>query len=149
MGKILINGVTLTPLNIIEVNGGDILHAMKREDNGFSGFGEAYFSNVNYKTIKAWKRHRNMTMNIVVPIGEIRFVLFDDREKALNKNFHEILLSRNNYYRLTVPPMVWFGFQGIFKGESMLLNLANKIHKPSEAERKQADELNFNWSLRE
>ncbi len=146
MGNILINGVTLTPLNIIGANGGDVLHVMKRDDSGFDGFGEVYFSNVNYKMVKAWKRHRNMTLNIVVPVGEIRFVLFDDREGALNKNFHEVSLSRDNYFRLTVPPMVWVGFQGIYKGESMLLNVANIAHSFDEADRKEVDELNFNWS---
>ena len=148
MGNILINGVTLTPLNIIEVNSGDVMHAMKKDDKGFDGFGEAYFSNIKYKAIKAWKKHTNMTMNIIVPIGEVRFVLLDDRNDALNKNFYEVLLSRKNYYRLTVPPMVWFGFQGIFKGESMLLNLANRTHKFSEAQRKGVEELNFDWSIR-
>ena len=34
-----INGVTTTPLSIIDTKGGAVLHAMKRSDHGFSGFG--------------------------------------------------------------------------------------------------------------
>ena len=148
MGVILINNVTLSPLKIVEVEGGDVLHAMKKDDIGFDGFGEAYFSNVNYKIIKAWKKHREMTMNIIVPIGEIRFVLFDDRENALNNNFHQVFLSKKNYHRLTIPPNIWFGFQGVSKSKSMLLNLANRTHNFAEADRKDIGEFNFDWSLK-
>ena len=34
----------LTPLKTIDVAGGDVRHAMKRNDPGYVGFGEAYFS---------------------------------------------------------------------------------------------------------
>ena len=34
-----INGVTTTPLSIIDTKGGAVLHAIKRSDHGFSGFG--------------------------------------------------------------------------------------------------------------
>ena len=39
-----INGVLVTPLSIINTKGGDVLHAMKSIDQGYLGFGEAYFS---------------------------------------------------------------------------------------------------------
>ena len=93
MGDLLIKGVALTPLKIINADSGDIFHAMKKDDFGFDGFGEAYFSSVNYKMVKAWKRHSKMTLNIIVPFGEIKFVLFDNRSDAINKDFHEIVLS--------------------------------------------------------
>ena len=67
---------TLTPLRIIGVKGGDVLHAMKDTDDGFSGFGEAYFSSIEKGCIKGWKKHTNMTLNIVVPVGVIKFVFF-------------------------------------------------------------------------
>ena len=75
----MINGVTLTPLNIIPTPGGDILHALKRTEKSFTEFGEAYFSEIECMKIKAWKRHNKMTLNLIVPIGIIRFVVYDDR----------------------------------------------------------------------
>ena len=38
----MIDGVILTPLDIIETPGGDVLHAMKKIDPGFLSFEEAY-----------------------------------------------------------------------------------------------------------
>ncbi|MCK4830475.1 dTDP-4-dehydrorhamnose 3,5-epimerase family protein [bacterium] len=109
-----IEGVMLTPLKIIPRDVGDVLHAMKRTDASFCGFGEVYFSTVNKGQVKAWKRHRKMTLNLVVPCGEIKFALYDDRtESPTCGKFLEVVLSRDNYQRLTVPPMIWMGFQRI------------------------------------
>ena len=142
-----IDGVILTSLGIIEVEGGNVLHAMKTEDNGFNGFGEAYFSTVEHKVIKGWKRHFEMTLNIVVPIGHIRFVLFDDRDNSKTKGFYqEVSLSRNNYQRLTVPPMIWFAFAGIAKESSLLLNLASIPHRKEEQENLSLDEIRYKWN---
>ena len=90
----MIEGVFITPQNIIETPGGDVMHAMKEIDAGFYGFGEAYFSEVSFNSIKAWKRHKQMTLNLVVPVGKIKFVLFDNREGS-NDQFQEITISRN------------------------------------------------------
>lgn len=140
-----IDGLILTPLKIVDVSGGDVLHAMKNSDPGFISFGEAYFSTVDPTTIKAWKRHREMTLNLIVPVGEIKFVIFDDR-RVEKQCFREIILSKEHYYRLTVPPMVWLGFQGLHIASSMLLNIASMPHDPQESDRKSVDEIEFDWS---
>ena len=75
----MIKDLLITPLDIIETPGGNVMHAMKNDSPGYFGFGEAYFSEIEYKMIKAWKRHREMTLNLVVPHGEVRFILHDDR----------------------------------------------------------------------
>ena len=131
----MINGVLITPLKIITVKGGDVLHAMKSSDDGFSGFGEAYFSVIDYGVIKAWKRHKKMQINFIVPKGKIRFVLYNDRDG------YEV----NNYSRLTIPPMIWFGFQGLAEESSMLLNLASLEHAINEVDSKPIDEIKYNW----
>mgnify|MGYP003977750379 CR=1 FL=1 len=140
----MIEDVIITPLSVIDVPGGNVRHAMTKSSAGYAGFGEAYFSQIGYGAIKAWKRHKKMTLNLLVPVGEIRFILFDDRE-ASNSHFQEVVISRDNYCRLTVPPMVWLGFQGLYSGGSILLNLANIIHDPLEVDKKTIEQIDFNW----
>ena len=143
-----INGVTTTPLSIIYTKGGDVLHAMKMSDQGYSGFGEAYFSTIEPDAIKGWKRHKQMVLNLVVPVGTVRFILFDDRDNQDNVNqFQEVTLSiEDGYSRLTIPPMIWVGFQGLGLQTSLVLNLANIEHSPEEVERKELAKIKFNWS---
>ena len=142
----MIKDVLITKLDVIDAPGGNVMHGMKETSIGYSGFGEAYFSQVNESAIKAWKRHKNMILNLVVPVGKIKFVLFDDRDES-NVRFQEIIISRDNYCRLTVPPMVWMGFQGLSSEKSMLLNIANIEHDPGEVDRLEIDKINYNWSI--
>ena len=121
------NGVLITPLKIIETKGGNVLHSLKDKDTGFNGFGEAYFSEIQPGAIKAWKLHKDMTLNITVPIGIVRFVLFDERDKSTNE-FQELTISRQNYVRLTVPPMIWNGFKGIGDKAAIVANCASIAH---------------------
>ncbi len=143
-----ISGVIVTPLSIINTKGGDVLHAMKSRDQGYLGFGEAYFSKVEPGAIKGWKLHKKMTLNLIVPIGSVRFILYDDQDKSNNSNqFQEVTLDeKSNYSRLTIPPMIWVGFQGVSETTSLVLNLANISHSSEEIERKELDDIKFNWS---
>jgi dTDP-4-dehydrorhamnose 3,5-epimerase len=144
-GLLMIEDVLITKLDVVGTPGGNVMHGMKETSVGYMGFGEAYFSQVDKGAIKAWKRHKEMTLNLIVPVGEIRFVLFDDRRGSITQ-FQEVKLSNDNYCRLTVPPMIWVGFQGLSDGGSMLLNIANIEHDPYEVVRKNLEKIEFNWS---
>ncbi len=134
------DGVILTPLKQIYNPKGDIFHAMKKSDDGFDGFGEAYFSTINQNDIKGWKKHTKMTLNIVVPVGNIEFVVYDEN----SKEFFSIKLSHSNYQRLTVKSGLWVAFRGI--GEyNMLLNLASIEHDPNEAINIGIEEIKYEW----
>lgn len=125
---------------------GKIMHFIKKSDTEFSGFGEAYFSTVKKNSIKAWKMHRRMKCNIIVPYGEIVFVVMKKNNSEDKSDFDIINLSSENYKRLTIPPNLWFGFKGIKFEESILINLSNEEHDPDEVDRKDINEINFNWS---
>ena len=144
----MIEGVELTPLKVIPGDSGDVLHAMKRTESSFHGFGEAYFSIVDQGAIKAWKRHHKMTLNLVVPCGKIKFVLYDDRrDSPTYGQINELTLSLQNYQRLTVPPMVWLGFKGLNDDLNMLMNISNIPHDPDEYDRIDAykNHINYQW----
>ncbi|PQJ21106.1 dTDP-4-dehydrorhamnose 3,5-epimerase family protein [Tenacibaculum sp. SG-28] len=129
-----IEGVILTDLKRIPHPKGDIYHGLKKNEDSFNGFGESYFSFINYGEIKAWKRHFKMICNIVVPIGKIEFALYDLREKSATKGkFMKIELGEENYKRITIPPGIWYGFKGL-GSNNMLHNLANIEHDPEEQE---------------
>lgn len=142
MGTIKYEGILLTPLPIIETMGGDVMHAMKKSDVGYVGFGEAYFSWVSEGVVKAWKKHNRMTMNLVVPVGQVRFVFRVPNSLGVEEFYiEEIGVER--FVRLTVPPGIWFGFKGLGKSQSLVLNIANIPHDPCEVERQ--DQLSFNY----
>ncbi len=136
-----------TKLKIIKVEKGNVFHGLKSNESDFNGFGEAYFSSVKFKDIKAWKKHKKMTLNLIVIIGLIKFVLYDDRkDKFKNPEIHQFIIGpEENYARLTVPPGVWMGFQGCGKGKNILLNIADIEHEPEEIDRRALESIHYKW----
>jgi len=147
MDKITVSGVILTPLKQIFHPKGDVFHGMKASDLGYDGFGEAYFSTIHCDDIKPWKRHLRMTLNFVIPVGKIRFVIYDDRTDSPTKNsFFDVTLGEGNYQRITIPAEVWVAFRGIGTGLNLLLNIASIEHDPTEIERKEKlEDIKYDW----
>lgn len=142
MGAMNLGEIIVTPLMRVSVAGGDVQHAMKRSDAGYVDFGEAYFSWVGNGAIKAWKRHTRMTMNLVVPMGLVRFVFWVGGVDA----FRVEEVGEDRYVRLTVPPGIFFGFQGLAEPQSLVLNIASIPHDPNEVERLTLSDINYCWS---
>jgi dTDP-4-dehydrorhamnose 3,5-epimerase len=143
MGAINVDQISVTPLRRIRVEGGDVLHGMKTSDPGYVDFGEVYFSLIEEGAIKAWKRHLRMTLNIVVPLGAVIYAFADEQG-----TIREELVSENRYVRLTVPPGIWFGFKGLNTPYSIMMNVADIPHDPTEIERKTMDQIKYDWKLK-
>ncbi|MDE2111692.1 MAG: dTDP-4-dehydrorhamnose 3,5-epimerase [Alphaproteobacteria bacterium] len=140
------DGVLITPLKRIATSRGDVLHGMKCGDPGFAGFGEAYFSTVNRGETKGWKQHTRMTLNLVVPVGRIRFVICAECKGV--REFRDILLSPESdelYQRLTISPGLWMAFRGEGNTTNMLLNVASIHHDPAEARNSPLESIPWNW----
>jgi dTDP-4-dehydrorhamnose 3,5-epimerase len=138
------NQVLVTPLRRIPTSGGDVYSGMKCVDQGFSGFGEAYFTTVQKHVVKGWKRHSRMTLNLVVPCGEIQIsVLREADEKVqvyrLGPDHAE------TYLRLTIPPGFWVAFGGIGSHLNLMLNMANIPHDPTESDSKPLEAFPWTW----
>ena len=134
------DGVIVTPLNKIYHPKGDILHAIKKSDSVYNGFGEAYFSTINKGDIKGWKKHKKMILNLVVPIGEIEFSIYDE----MDKKFFNIIISQKNYQRLTIKAGLWMAFRGI-GNYNILFNLSNIEHDPDESINIHLDKIKYEW----
>jgi dTDP-4-dehydrorhamnose 3,5-epimerase len=140
----MLSKILLTPLRQIEVSGGNVLHSMKKTDDGYAGFGEAYFSWIEFGAIKGWKLHTQMTMNIVVPVGQVRFVFYSYNTES-DKSYRVEEIGVDRYVRITIPPNIWFGFMGLYKSKNLILNIANTSHNPDEVQRLELPAIDFNW----
>jgi dTDP-4-dehydrorhamnose 3,5-epimerase len=144
-----IEGVLISVLKQIEDERGAVLHMLRSDSPIFTEFGEIYFSLVNKGVVKAWKRHKVMTQRIAVPIGRIRLVLFDNRTKSATKGVvEEIILGRpDQYYLICIPPLLWYGFQGISESPALLVNCSDIPHDTKESERLSVlnDHISYSW----
>ncbi|CAN2170807.1 hypothetical protein MCEMRE203_00047 [Candidatus Nanopelagicaceae bacterium] len=146
MGTLALDSILVSPLQRISVKGGDVLRALKVEDVGFQGFGEAYFSWIDKNEIKGWKRHSQMTMNLVVPVGMVRFVFADSVSDTHSIEFRTIEIGSDNYARITVPPNIWFAFQGLEQRSNLILNISNILHSSTESEKLDLRSFEYSWN---
>tara|TARA_B110000483_G_scaffold181144_1_gene214219 strand:+ start:489 stop:911 length:423 start_codon:yes stop_codon:yes gene_type:complete len=140
MGKIILEKIKLTKLNKIKNKNGDLFHGLKKTESSYSGFGEVYFSWINKDSIKGWKFHNEMISNLIVPLGEVKFVFYDNYG-----NYKEFNIGNNDYSRLTVPPNIWFGFMGIGEPTNLVVNIASIEHDDREVVIKDLNEIKHDW----
>ena len=142
-----IHGAALHRLGIMPSEGGPVLHMLRADAPLFSGFGEVYFSEVLPGAIKAWKLHSRQTQQLAVPLGLLRFVLFDPRPGS--PSYGQVrahLVGRPDHYRLLrIPPGIWYGFENFGTEKALICNCANLMHEPSEASRKPRDSADIPW----
>ncbi len=146
-----ISGVSVVPLRRIPDERGAILHMLRADSPDFEGFGEIYFSMVHPGAIKAWHLHDRMTLNYAVPVGTVKLVLYDDRERSTTRGtVEEYFLGEMNYVRIQVPPGIWNGFKGVGVDSALVANCATVPHDPAEIHRLDpfSSEIPYDWSLR-
>jgi len=147
----VIGGVRVIPLKQIPDERGKVMHMLRSDDPHFEGFGEIYFSTVYRGAIKGWHLHERMTINYAVPVGSVKFVLFDDRDGSPTRGeLQELFIGEGNYALVTVPPFVWNGFKGIRSPYSVVANCATIPHDPTEIARLDpfSPKIPYDWGLR-
>ena len=147
----MIEGVVVEPLKQIIDERGKVLHMLRADSPLFTRFGEIYFSVVNPGVVKAWKRHFEMTQHFVVPVGMIRLVIYDNRDfSSTNKKIESLEIGENNYCLVKIPPLLWYGFQGISSLPALIANCTDMTHNPNEVERLAMSDkqVPYDWGLK-
>tara|TARA_A100001388_G_scaffold275745_1_gene261879 strand:- start:592 stop:1083 length:492 start_codon:yes stop_codon:yes gene_type:complete len=149
MSNNLIHDVEIVQLKEIFDDKGSVFHMLRNDERQFKSFGECYFSEVNVDCIKGWKKHTLQTQNISVPIGKIKFVLFDPRKDSPTyKNILNIQLGRpDEYSRISIPPNIWYSFKCISESKALIANCTDIPHDPNESEilALESKEIPFSW----
>ena len=147
--SVKIEGVIVQPLKQITDSRGSVLHMLRSDSAFFKQLGEIYFSEIHSGTIKAWKRHKKQTQNLAVPFGKIRLVIYDSRPtSSTHEKITEYKLGRPEHYKLIhIPPMLWYGFQGIEDQTSLIANCTDIPHDPEETESLSAnsEQIPYQW----
>ena len=147
--EVSIDGVLVTALRQITDERGAVLHHMRCDAPEFTAFGECYFSEMVPGAVKAWKCHREQTQHLAVPIGRVRFVIYDDRESSpTHGELQFVELGRpDDYNRLRIPRGLWYGFTCLSDRPALIANCADLPHDPNDAELRPENDpgIPFHW----
>lgn len=147
MGEI--EGIEILPLKIIRDERGAVMHMIRSTDSHFTKFGEIYFSIVNPGVIKGWKKHKEISQNMVVPEGMIQIVFYDERENS--KTYGQIKTIEfgvDNYILVKIPPNIWYAFKAVSSTHALIANCTTAPHDPLESESLPLDSniIPYSWS---
>ena len=119
----MIKQVAVRKLNTFLDKKGSVKHMLKHQWPEFVKFGEIYFSTVNPRVIKGWKKHQKSTLNYAVPEGNIKVVIFDDLKES---NFYHKIITHSigtlNHVLLTIPPNLWYSFSSLGNKKAIIAN---------------------------
>lgn len=141
-------GLIITPLRQIVDERGKVMHMLRADSEIFKSFGEIYFSCVNPGVVKGWKKHTKMIQNLACIQGNMKIVVFDDREgSSTNGKTVEVVIGDTNYCLVTIHPGLWMGFASADENIAMLANCASIMHDPAESMTRPLDcsEIPYRW----
>ena len=90
-----------------------------------------------------------MIQNLAVPVGNTKFVLYDDRDDSpTNGEVQEVVLGGDNYALLTLPAMIWYGFASTEDAPVLIANCASIPHDPEETKGKDLSDpaIPYDWT---
>lgn len=129
----MIEGVEIFPLKRIQDERGMVMQMLRADAPHFTGFGEIYFSVIYPGIIKGWHLHSRMVINYAVVAGNIKLVLYDQRDDSPTRGaLEEIVFGEVNYQLVRVPPGVTNGFTAVGGERAIVANCASIPHDPAE-----------------
>mgnify|MGYP006086451157 CR=1 FL=1 len=123
----MLNKTKTIKLKVIKNKKGDILKYINKGSKYFIRFGETYFNEIKKNQLKGWILHNKRTCLITVPTGKVEFKY----KKNFNKKPNKIILSKQNYLLIIIPPKTWFCFKGLSK-LSIIVNTIDDVHDDNE-----------------
>ena len=150
----MIAGVKTKRLTVHPDERGRLIEILRRDDELFAGFGQAYITTAYPGVVKAWHYHARQTDNFTCLSGSIKLVLFDNRQRSPTQGeVNELFLGVDNRLLVQIPVGVYHGFKCIGLSEAMVLNIPSEPY-----DYKQPDEFRipphdpsvpYDWSLKE
>ena len=93
------------------------------------------------------ENYQEMTINIIVLIGEVIFLLFADRDNRNSiNNIFSIIISHSNYFRLMFSHEIWHALKGCNYDLNLIFDVADMEFQPDEIIKIDFDKIPFDWS---
>jgi len=147
----MIDGVKLKKLQPIPDERGRLMEILRRDDEIFDQFGQAYVTTAYPGVVKAWHFHKLQDDHFCVLVGMMKIVLFDGRpESPTHGEVNEFFLGVHNPKVLKIPAGVYHGFKCISDTEAMCLNLPTNTYNHQDPDEYRlpfdTDQIPYDWN---
>ncbi|MBU0608037.1 MAG: dTDP-4-dehydrorhamnose 3,5-epimerase family protein [Armatimonadetes bacterium] len=146
----MIDGVVVKQLTRHVDERGYLMEVLRRDDELFREFGQAYVSACFPGMIKAWHCHQIQYDHFCCLAGNLKVGLYDDRpDSPTCGEAQTVVIGMLNPALICIPPLVWHGFAAVGNETAVVLNLPTELYnyrEPDELRRALDDpEIPFQW----
>lgn len=146
----MIDGVAIKKLIRHVDERGYVMEILRRDEDLFRQFGQAYVSACFPEKIKAWHCHEVQYDHFCCLQGNLKIGLYDDREGSPTcGQTQAIVIGELNPAVVVIPPLVWHGFMAVGGEMALVLNLPTEVYRheaPDELRRELDDPaIPFVW----
>ncbi len=150
----MIDGVRVKHLKPIPDARGRLMEILRRDDDLFLEFGQAYITTAYPGVVKAWHYHKLQTDNLTTLTGTMQIALYDARENSPTRGevnvFHTGI---HNPMLIQVPPLVYHGFKNVGLEEAVVLNVPTLPYRHDQPDEYRVDphssEIPHDWNRRD
>ena len=150
----MIDGVKIKKLKVIPDERGRLMEILRRDDELFQGFGQAYMTTTYPGVVKAWHKHEKQTDNIVCVAGMIKMALYDGRPGSPTfKEINEFYLGVHNPLLVQVPVGVYHGWMAVSQEEALIINIPTEMYNREHPDEQRLDphtsDIPYDWKRKD
>ena len=150
----MIEGVKTKKLKVIPDERGRLMEILRKDDDLFLGFGQAYMTSTYPGVVKAWHMHQKQTDNVVCLQGMLKLVLYDGRRGS--KTFGELeqyYIGVHNPLLVQIPAGVYHGWMCVSTEEALVVNLPTLPYNHKEPDEQRLDphssDIPYDWTRKD
>jgi dTDP-4-dehydrorhamnose 3,5-epimerase len=150
----MIEGVKTKGLRVIPDERGRLMEILRRDDELFQGFGQAYMTTTYPGVVKAWHRHSKQTDNIACVAGMIKVALYDGRPGSPTyREVNQFYLGVHNPMLVQVPPGVFHGWTCVSQEEALIVNIPTEPYDRANPDEERLDphqnDIPYDWKRKD
>ena len=150
----MIDGVKIKKLKVIPDERGRLMEILRRDDELFENFGQAYMTTTFPGVVKAWHKHEKQTDNIVCVAGMIKMALYDGRPGSPTfKEINEFYLGVHNPLLVQVPVGVYHGWMAVGQEEALIINIPTEMYDREHPDEQRLDphtsDIPYDWKRKD
>jgi len=147
-----IDGVWVKDLRVIPDERGRLMEILRRDDEGFDRFGQAYLSTTYPGVVKGWHLHKVQDDFITCVRGMLKLVIYDDREESPTRGMlKEYFIGDHNPQLVKVPAGTYHGWKCISPEEALVINIPSEpySHEAPDEHRAPWDtpDIPYSWDV--
>ena len=150
----LIDGVKIKHLKRHVDERGYVMEILRRDDELFTEFGQAYISACFPGMVKAWHCHEIQTDHFCCIQGNAKIGLYDDRKKSKTYGVvNQLYLGEHQPGKVKIPPGIQHGWMCVGKKEAYIINIVSEMYNRQEPDEFRTDphdnHIPYDWTRKD